>query len=169
MKLFPKYGKLISIFVLVAVVVSSFLVAVNLINPTPIEACHDQGCNVLFWKDHTARWSGYEPDQALRILFSVADKYQLGDTTLLEALGFNWFFGGSASVIAAKILLREGVAARLNASHPDIDYHISGSQVIQMVNDALASGNPLTMLRVAGSLAMWNNAGCPFCQPPHHH
>ena len=168
MKVLQKYSRVAFIFVLIAVIVSSFVVAVNVFNPTAVLACRDQGCNASFWKDHTDLWVGHNPGDTLRTVFSEADKYQLGDITLLAALGgFKW---GSCpfiySSLVAWLLLREGVAASLNVSNPEIDYHLSGTRVVQMVNDALASGNTLTMLSTLGLLIRWNNAGCPFCHPP---
>jgi hypothetical protein len=52
------------------------------------------------------------------------------------------------------------VAALLNASHPDINYPLSGAQVISQVNNALASLNRSTMLTLASKLDTFNNASC---------
>lgn len=160
MKLFRKYGKSISIFVLVAIVVSSFLVAVNVFNPTAAEACHDQGCNVSFWQTHTDKWVTIGPWSHLNLLFSGADLYQLGGTTLLNALAWNVLPIKVRD--AAKMLLREGIAARLNISNPDISYHLTTFQVTEMVNNALASGNLLTIVQVTKTLNNYNNLHCPF-------
>ena len=171
MKLFRKYRKLISIFVLVAVVVAAFVISVNIFSPSIAEACRDQGCAVSFWKSHTSNWVGHNPGDTLRTLFTGADKYNLGGTALINALGWN-VTSCNPVTMAAKILLREGVAAKLNVSNPGVDYHLSGSQVTIMVNNALASGNPLTMYNAQRLLDRYNNAGCPFCQqtrPPRHH
>jgi hypothetical protein len=171
-KSFRKYGKSVSIFLLAAVVVSSFVIAVNVFNPSKVAACRDQGCSAGYWRNHTDKWVGYETDTLVRELFSEADRYNLGGTTLINALNNNWGYGCWTPVgMAARALLRQGVAARLNISNPEVDYRVSGSQVIQIVNNALASGNIWTICNAARLLDSYNNAGCPFGQEqwPHHH
>jgi hypothetical protein len=83
----------------------------------------------------------------------------LGDNTLLQALGFG---GGSTLREAAQILLRAATAALLNASHGDVDYVQDASSIISSVNSALASGSRSTILNLATTLDIQNNAGCPL-------
>ena len=83
----------------------------------------------------------------------------LGSSTLMQALAFR---GGPMIEGAKQILLRQAVAAVLNAAHPGVDYPLSTAQVISAVNAALASGNRSTILALAGSLDMMNNLGCPL-------
>jgi hypothetical protein len=167
MKISSKYGKLVSIIVLV-VVVASLVVAVNLINPTPVEACRNQGCTCDFWKCHPDKWVGHCPDEHLDNLFSGANCYHVGDCGLLNALeGIEHFIQPPDPPVIhppdftfiVGSLLTEGIAARLNVSCPDIDYHVSGGHVTQIVNDALHSGNHITITNVTNLLRGWNNAG----------
>ena len=165
MKLFHNRVKWISIFVLVAVVASSVIVAINVLNPGEIEACRDQGCSPNFWRDNPGAWLGHAADEAVNTVFSGADIYDVGNTTLYNVLKFRWNFSTSDPVaIEARSLLREAVTACLNVSHPDIDYHYAGTMVTSMVNDALASGDTLKMHTLTKLLLRYNNAICPL--PP---
>lgn len=56
-------------------------------------------------------------------------------------------------------LLREGIAGRLNVSCPDIDYHVSGGHVTEIVNNALHSGDRDTIIGATHSLRNWNSVG----------
>jgi hypothetical protein len=120
-----------------------------------------EGCTPGFWKNHPAAWleTGYSPDDTLESVFDIPDIYGLDNNTLLQALSF---MGGNTEKGAAKILLRAGVAALLNAAHPDIDYPRTEAEVIADVNAALASGDRATMLALAAELDLDNNAGCPI-------
>ena len=70
-------------------------------------------------------------------------------------------FAGGPGVDGAKlILLRAGVAALLNASHPGIDYPMSAAEVTSAVEAALASDNRDTMLDLAEELDAMNDGAC---------
>jgi hypothetical protein len=103
--------------------------------------------------------TGYSPNQTLESVFDVPDSYNLDNYTLLQALSFQ---GGSSTTAAARILLRAAVSALLNSASPDVDYPLTTSQVISMVNAALASGSRSTMLALASQLDRYNNYGCPL-------
>ena len=164
MKYFNKYNKWLYIALVVIIVASASIVAVNVFCPDQALACRDEGCNVYFWKCQQDYWVRYNANDTVRTLFSEAERYKLGSGTLIVSLGFNGYYCYTRESIAARILLRQGIAAKLNVSNPQIDYHVSGTSVTKMVNEALASGNAIKMLKVARSLYQWNNAGCPFCQ-----
>ena len=83
----------------------------------------------------------------------------LKNKTLLEALNFP---GGDTLREKAQILLRAAVAALLNASHPDVNYPRSALEVIDDVNNALASQNVVTIINLAEALDADNNLGSPF-------
>jgi hypothetical protein len=119
----------------------------------------DEGCTPGFWKNHPEDWQGYSTGQTLGSVFSVPASLGLGDNTLLQALGFG---GGSTLREAAQILLRAATAALLNASHGDVDYVQDASSIISSVNSALASGSRSTILNLATTLDIQNNAGCPL-------
>jgi hypothetical protein len=73
------------------------------------------------------------------------------------------FQGGPTTQDAAQILLREAVTALLNASNPAIGYPLSTSQVISLVNAALATENRDAMLALAALLDQYNNLEGPVC------
>lgn len=122
----------------------------------------DQGCTPGYWKNHTGSWAGtgYAPGQTVGSVFSAASGFpSLASETLLQALQGG---GGPGTLGAAKILLRAGVAALLNASSSGVDYPRSPADVISEVNAALASNDRDTMLTLASALDADNNLGCPL-------
>jgi len=127
------------------------------------EEVGNQGCTPGYWKNHTDSWppTGYTPSQAVDSVFaSVNPNFPaLGNATLLQALAFA---GGSGTSGAAEILLRAGVAAVLNAAHPDVSYPFTTAEVITAVNTALASNNRDAMLALAAAVDASNNLGCPL-------
>jgi hypothetical protein len=72
------------------------------------------------------------------------------------------FKGGSSLDGARQILLRQAVAALLNAAHPNVDYPKTTAGVIADVNAALASNNRSTIVALATTLDGMNNLGCPI-------
>ncbi len=117
-----------------------------------------EGLSHGYWKNHLEDWSatGYTPDQTLVSVFAQSAGFGLGDYTLLEALDFA---GGSTLPEKARILLRNAVAAVLNAAHPNIDYVRTVAEVIADVNAALASGDAATILALEAALDVDNNLG----------
>jgi hypothetical protein len=106
----------------------------------------DQGCTPGFWKNHTNVWSGFSPTQKFNTVFGVNYNSSL---TLLGAL--NQGGGGFAA------LGRHATAGLLNAAHPDVDYGLTTSQVIALVQNAFATNNPEP---AKNQLDKLNNAGC---------
>ncbi|KTB48430.1 hypothetical protein DEALK_12760 [Dehalogenimonas alkenigignens] len=96
-----------------------------------------QGLSPGFWKTHPDAWTGYSTGDALGGIFDLGDFGNLGDSTLLEALNF----GGSGEYGRAKTLLRQAVAALLNAAYFGEDYGMSEQDIIDEVNSALVSGD----------------------------
>ena len=122
----------------------------------------NQGCTPGYWKNHTDSWppTGYSTGQAVEDVFSAASAYPAqGTATLLEALSFA---GGSGVEGAVEILLRAGVAALLNAAHPEVAYPQTTAEVLSSVNAALASGSRDAMLFLAAGHDADNNRGCPL-------
>lgn len=117
-------------------------------------------CGIGYWKNHLQDWppTGYSPSQSVVSVFSDAAEYpSVAAASLLEALRFG---GGPGEEGGARNLLRHGVAALLNASHPALAYPKSSSAVIDEVNDALRSGDRQQMLRAKGQLASAGNGPC---------
>jgi hypothetical protein len=115
------------------------------------------GCSHGFWKTHQSDWVGYSPNQTVGSVFSGAGS--LASRTLSEALDFK---GGSSLDGAKQNLLKQAVASLLNAAHPNVDFSKSTAEVISEVNTALASNNRSTILTLANTLDLLNNAGCPL-------
>jgi len=123
-----------------------------------------EGFTPGYWKNHEEAWEGYMTGQLVEDVFDVfetmptPDHCDLGDFTLMEALSFG---GGKDVYGAAKILLRAAVAALLNSAHPDVNYPLTESEVINSVNAAIDSHDRGTILDLAEQLDMYNNLGGP--------
>jgi hypothetical protein len=122
------------------------------------------GCTPGFWKQehHFGHWlpTGYLPSDTIDSVPFEPSNY--GSSTLVEALDFP---GGGGVAGAQRILLRAAVASLLNFAHPDVNYAVptlpaiqSEDDLIDAVNDALASGNRATMIALATHLDDANNA-----------
>jgi hypothetical protein len=122
-----------------------------------VEEPEYQGCTPGYWRNHTKAWSvtGYATSTPVGNVF-VGSLF--GNSTLIQAIKFG---GGGGISGAQKILLRASVAALLNAADPAVTYPLKVSQVISLVNTALASGNRDVILTLATDLDVLNNAGCP--------
>jgi hypothetical protein len=118
-----------------------------------------QGCSHGYWKNHTDAWQVLSPNTTVGNIFAGANAYGLGNATLLQALSFN---GGSTLAEAAQILLRQAVAAVVNADHLAVEYPRTFDEIVFDVNAALDSGNRSSILSLAAALDGDNNLGCPL-------
>ncbi|MCC7452357.1 MAG: hypothetical protein IT324_33455 [Anaerolineae bacterium] len=122
------------------------------------------GCSLGYWKNNADKkgassWTatGYTPTQLITSVFNnIPAAYQ--SLTLLAALGLGG--GGDAN------LLRQGVAAVLNASHPSVNigFPLTAAQVISQVSSALGTSSAGS---VASTLESYNKDGqggviCPL-------
>jgi hypothetical protein len=126
--------------------------------PAGANASGTEGCTPGYWKNHIQSWVGYSPTTLVKEVFIAADGHPIGDMTLLQALGGG---GGSGFDGAARILLRAGIAALLNASS-SIDYPGDVNSIIDRINAALTGANRSQMLRLADNYDAKNNLGCPL-------
>ena len=111
-----------------------------------------EGCSHGYWKKKSWAGTGYTQTDTLGSVFNVPS--DLATVTLHEALE-----AGGGGVNA---LLREGVAALLNAAHPSLNYPIDTYWTIQAVNNALA--DPSIVESTKDTLDGWNNTHKPgFC------
>ena len=78
---------------------------------------------------------------------------------MLEALSFQ---GGPSLEEKTQLLVKQAVAAILNADHDDVDYPRLQGNIISDVNDALASTDQGTILDLKDALDAHNNLGCPL-------
>lgn len=136
-------------------------VAVDNVKVTIDQPPGEDGCTPGYWKNHPDAWSatGYSMTQTVEDVFDVPTLFNyLGSKTLLQALKFK---GGPYKVGAARILLRHSTAAVLNSSHPDVDYPLDTTSIINQVNSAL-TGSRNGMLSLKRQLDFYNNLGCPL-------
>lgn len=122
------------------------------------------GCTPGYWKNHPESWPDpYTPSDVLGAVFAALSNSVPFDgyspNTLMDALNFG---GGSGTDGAARILLRHGVAALLNAASPSVNYPLTVSEVVNSVNNAIDSNDRGTMLDLVEVLDAYNNAGCPL-------
>jgi hypothetical protein len=120
----------------------------------------DQGCSLGFFKNHPDAFpSPYTPQTTLGSAFPCLSNTALANVSLQEALSFQ---GGTGVEGGQRILLRQAVAALLNAASPDIDYPLTVQQVIMRVCAAIASNDRQIMLELSSQLDELNNLGCPL-------
>jgi len=120
----------------------------------------NEGCSLGFFKNHPGAFpSPYTTQTTLGSVFPCLSNTTLSDVTLQEALGFK---GGSGVEGATRILLRQAVAALLNAASPDVNYPLTVEQVVTQVCGAIATNNREAILELASQLDEDNNLGCPL-------
>jgi hypothetical protein len=120
----------------------------------------DEGCGVGFFKNHPDAFpSPYTTQTTLGTAFPCLSNTALANVTLEDALKFK---GGKGVAGAQRILLRQAVAALLNAASPDVDYPLTVQQVITEVCAAIASNDRQMMLELSSQLDEFNNLGCPL-------
>ena len=115
--------------------------------PPPPET--GEGCSPGYWRQnhHYDDWTGYLPgDSASAVLGR-----ELGGITLGQAVALG---GGGLHA-----LLRQTVAALLNASNPEVGYAYSAGEVISMFQAAYDSGQYEATKDLFDRA---NNAGCPL-------
>jgi hypothetical protein len=126
-------------------------------SPSYVAADDDNGpLTPGYWKQtrHFSAWTDYSPDTTISDVFDKASGTMLGKQTLMEALSFN---GGTGSEGANRILMRAAVAALLNAKHPEVDYPLATTEIIQSVNGAINPGDRDEVIDLADELDAYNN------------
>lgn len=125
---------------------------INIAEFTDTPVPPSQGCTPGFWKQehHFSFWpDGYDPGMIFSEVFGVGS-----DQSMLEVL---WEGGGGATA-----LMRQAVAALLNAAREDVSYAYSEGEVIELVQDAFGSEDYETAKDL---LEDANEAGCPLGEP----
>ena len=140
----------------------------------PIFVVIEDGCSADFWKNNTARWlaTGFIPGQSVKSVFSEAFPHKLSRKSLLQAVmsqGRNEkrFLGRRDVKDAARTLIREAVASVLNSAHPEIEFPLTTTEVINVVNTDLASRDPNIILTLAEQLRVLDEDffDCPLLAP----
>lgn len=150
--LFPVFILTLALMMLIT---AALPVAAHECPPQPCP-CGYEGCTPGFWKNHTTIWVGYNPNQTLESVFDIPDSFALDNVTMLQALSLG---GGPGAAGMASNLLRAGVAALLNAFHPDINYPVSEADIIAWTNGSLL-GSRQTMELQKNWWDQFNNLGC---------
>jgi hypothetical protein len=149
------------------------IIAAAVLTAAPASATlggNSEGCTPGFWKNHTP-WSQFDLDADYTTGTTVSSMLggysftgslaSLQGTTMLQALQGG---GGAGTIGAAKILLRAGTAAYLNAD-AEIEYpyrrDVDGG-LKDLITEALDSGDRDTMIALAAELDAANNLGCPL-------
>ena len=125
------------------------------ISATPAEG--GEGCSHGYWKNHTGNWPDpYSPWSDFDATFGV--NVFNPNKSLYRALGLT---GGGVNALA-----REATAALLNAASAGVDYSLSVSEVIAMVQGAVAPGGDVEGTK--DTLEFFNTQNCPFdrCEEP---
>jgi hypothetical protein len=117
-------------------------------------------CGHGYWKNHLEDWAEtpYAPSDLIGDVFvSTLAWPAISGSTLLEGLQFP---GGPGVDGAIRIVMRQAIAALLNASHPDFSSPATVAEIIAMVNDAIDSNDRQTILQLNGHLIGEEGAGC---------
>lgn len=116
--------------------------------PPPPPPTGTEGCTPGYWKTHLTAWADtpFSPDDLYGTVFGVT---ATGNPTLEEAAGA----GGGGEYA----LFRHATAALLNASIDGVDYAYTPAEVIEIVQNAYATGDFET---AKNQLAAANEKGC---------
>jgi len=160
--------KKLTVFALAALLI----MAMSTFTVVKVFAC-TQGCTPGFWKNHTDQWYIYSPNQTVGSVFTMwpwhSDYDFLKGLTLMEALQKKgsgaWLAPGikyKPHQKAARILLRQAVAALLNAAHPSIDYY-TPEEVINYTDTRLHYTNATSIEEQKNEFRRYNELGSPIC------
>lgn len=138
-------------FMILALILAVALLVPFVAQAGQVSACGEEGCTPGYWKQpqHFDSWVGYDPSDDFDTLFGI-DAFD-PDVTLLEALELK---GGKFNSLA-----RHAVAALLNAANPDVDYPLSESEIIALVQCVDAGSD---WESVKDTLEGFNESGCPL-------
>ena len=124
-----------------------------------------QGCDSTFWArpDHFPAWEEYDPGQRVGSVIGHAGTYS--DMSLSDTLG-----NQTSGEAARRALLREAVAAALNAANDSLafpyaryDVGVGGRPaIVPTTNRLLTSGTDADILQFTSDLAQANHLGCPL-------
>jgi hypothetical protein len=137
-----------------------------------------QGCAPNFWKQqsHFGCWPApYTPNTVVSTVFTIPgcltgctygrgkNAVNIVDLSFIRALGLGNARGARADLCArAGYLLKEGVAALLNAQNSTISFPLTTAQIIADVNAALASCDPQVIRDLGDQLEAFNSTRCPL-------
>lgn len=127
-------------------------VEVGELTPTPPT---NRGCTPGFWKQERSfdSWpDSFKPtDSFSEVVLELSEPVE---PTLHQALGL-----GGGGIFA---LMRQGVAALLNAASPLLDYPLSAGEVIEELRTAIENGDAEAIEGVKDRLEQYNEGECPI-------
>jgi hypothetical protein len=129
--------------------IDDIVLTIEQVPPPPVGA---EGCTPGFWKNHPAVWEGFSSSDDFDTVFAV-NAFD-PDISLLDALNLG---GGGLHRLA-----RHGTAALLNAAHSEVDFPLTTAEVIDLVQEAVASGD---FESAADELEELNEADCTIESP----
>jgi hypothetical protein len=109
-----------------------------------------EGCGHGFWKKPSRAWTGFSRDQTVGAVFTGLPP-GIASLTLSDALTQG---GGGLNA-----LIRQAIAALLNAENSEVDYPLTTAQVVDMVDDAVANGDEVAIDSLKDTLDGFNNLG----------
>jgi hypothetical protein len=122
--------------------------------PTTAPAEPPEVCGAGFWAapDHAVWWPApYQPAGSFASAFDLSPDFGLSLQGALELQGDE-----------LPGLMREAVAATLNASSDAVDYPLSAAQVIEAFRGAFESEDPAAISSLYTQLKEFNQGECPF-------
>jgi len=143
------------------------------------EELRGEGLTPGFWKSNAANAARKpdkfgEPGTGIPLAWvetGIVPDDLLTDVPPVVGPGFIGFPAGPSFVEAlntggggVNALMRHAAAAYLNAAHPCVDYPLTTTEIVTMVNAALASGNSTQIEDLKNLLDGYNNAGADLDQ-----
>ena len=123
------------------------------------------GCTPGYWKNHVDAWQQHQdPTQTLGSCFGFdgtecnAELNYFVDKTILQAL---FFQGGDDLMGKLEIFFRAAAAAKLNSIFL-AEFPWTGSDLGNVIYDAIASCDESELVGAGNLLDTANNIGCPF-------
>ncbi|MFN2470398.1 MAG: hypothetical protein ABR583_05295 [Gaiellaceae bacterium] len=154
----------------VLVSIAAIAVMATLASSAPASNIGNEGCKASFWRNGSASWQEYRRGSKIgdnwTLPTSLAAYRQV---TFLQALGYKRLKPAPPNTRlnrAARVLLRQAVAAYLNAAHEGVGYPYrrfrDPGRLAVRTNAALASLDARGMETLATLLYRANKLGCPL-------
>jgi len=138
--------------------------------PTPLPMPTYQSCTLGYWKTRTAVWSSQYPlSETLSSVFTAVNTYcpELSSYTTGPSFPSQGPYSKSEYCGKVGLLLVQAVAALENSL--TMNYPLTPSQVITMVNNAISSGNAITVMNLQSYLNNLNEEYDYACSPGTKH
>ena len=139
-----------------------------------ISAVCDQGCDKQFWFDTPEAWCAtpFKPFDGteegacdtMDVATTVLDAFMITDSSAFPSFDPNTTLYDGLYPFAGMFahMMRQGVAALLNASHPDVGFAVTPAEVKEVMQQAFSG--EITERQAKQIFLMWNHClgGCPL-------